>query len=159
MPKWSGTFNFDIDSYDMKGGDKNLFTDGKKTYEVLFGLKGRGYQEGYYSRGTSYDRWGDPGNAPESEIEDAGVLNYDFTYCEAYELDEHGEVISEEAPYYTVFIDEAEGINLLNCGEEARDLFESLRSVDKKSRSIIDTAEMMIDEYCWEASVDDTDFE
>lgn len=159
MPKWKGTFDFDIDSYELDGGEEHLFTDGKKTYEVVFGVKGSGYQEGYYSRGTLYDRWGDPGDAPESEIEDAGIYDYEFTYCQAYEVDDKGEVISEDPPYLTVFIDNTEGIDLDNCGEKAKALFNSLRTVGKKSYSIIEEVELILDEFCWDTEISDIDYD
>lgn len=144
MSRWNGTFDIDIE-------DEILCTDGTKNYEVFFGIQGKGFQEGHYFSGTMYNKWGDPGDPPESEIEDAGVIDYAFTYCEAYEL-EHGEVISEDSPYYRVFIDKEEGINLDNCGEEERHLFDSLRTVGRKPRSFISAIESMLDDYCWNES-------
>ena len=159
MSKWKGTFDCDLNTYDlMKKGQRYLFTDGKTTYEVYFEVVGEGLQEGYEDRDHSYPRWGIPSDPPESVIENVEITDYEFKYCDAYELDENGEIISEDEPFHIVFINEDEGINLNNCGRRAKTLFNSLRRKNKGEYTITESVEDLIYEYCCEADIEDMEY-
>lgn len=163
MSKWRGTFDFEVDAYDLndllRRRYRYLFTDGKDTYEVYFEVEGEGYQEGTEYKSRGFYQWGGPSDPPESEIDNAGVTDYEFKYCDAYILDKNGEVISEDEPFHFVFIDDEKGIDLDNCGKKAKELFDTLRTKDRADLTITEAVEELLYEYCWVAPISDMDYD
>ena len=92
MSYWSGTFNFEYNSFDMD--DYLECTDGKDTYVIDFGVECTAYAEGREDSGS----WDEP---PSADIDEVTLEDMEFYYCVAYkktdDIDDIFDIVGEEA--------------------------------------------------------------
>ena len=120
MSYWSGTFNFEYNSFDMD--DYLECTDGKDTYVIDFGVECTAYAEGREDSGS----WDEP---PSADIDEVTLEDMEFYYCVAYkktdDIDDIFDIVGEEELGY-VIVNKNKGLTQRNCDAEARKIWDKI---------------------------------
>ena len=97
MSYWSGTFNFEYNSFDMD--DYLECTHGKDIYVIDFGVECTAYAEGREDSGS----WDEP---PSADIDEVTLEDMEFYYCVAYkktdDIDDIFDIVGEEELGYVI---------------------------------------------------------
>ena len=139
MEYWDGTFKFEYDSCENENYVE--CTDGKDTYVIDFSATCVASATGYEYPGS----WDDP---PYSEIYNVWLENMELLYCIAYKKTEDIEDIlgSEEGGY--LFVDYIRKIDLDNCGDKAKQLWDKLYVKDRNNKiPLIKVLKGVVEDY------------